>query len=127
MCSLRKPQPCPSPSGLARKRLPISRHYVKYPTTQPTKKIKGFHTKPMLHFIFLLKPCKPTLQKSARQSLKSYLCCSLCCTAGLRQVGGYANLLFFLIDEIQSRHKKMKRWACNAVAAASYSLMIEVH
>jgi len=34
---------------------------------------------------------------------------------------------FFLIDEIQSRQMKMKHWACNAVAAASYSLMIEVY
>jgi hypothetical protein len=33
----------------------------------------------------------------------------------------------FLVDEMQSRQMKMKRWASKAVAAASYNLMIEVY
>jgi hypothetical protein len=42
----------------------------------------------------------------------------------LRQHGSFAILLFFLIDEMQSRFYKMKRWACNTVAAATNTLII---
>ena len=42
----------------------------------------------------------------------------------MQQQGSYAILLFFLIDEIQSRFYKLKPWACNAVAIAASSFIL---
>jgi hypothetical protein len=42
----------------------------------------------------------------------------------LRQLCSFANLLFFLIDEIQSRQRKLKPWALKTVAAAASSFIL---
>jgi hypothetical protein len=76
---------------------------------------------------FLLQPCRrqPTLPKAVwRKPLSLLPLLPVKQWYRLRQLCSFAILLFFLIDEIQSRQRKWKPWALKTVAAAASSFIL---